>query len=109
MSEGEADLAGAGQAADREFDAAPADPSVVRCDDGAPSESPATLEWIEIHLLGEDDVPIAGERYRVVLPDGRVIEGRLGPDGLARIDGIPGGRCTVSFPRMDEDAWERAG
>lgn len=102
-------LASAGQAADRDFAETPADESVARCDAAPAVASAGPLEWIEIRLIGEGDVPIAGERYRVVLPDGRVIEGRLGPDGLARIDGVPGGRCKVAFPRMDESAWEPAG
>jgi hypothetical protein len=102
-------LASAGQAADRDFSESEADASTSRCKSEEPTASAQPLEWIEIRLIGEGDVPISGERYRVVLPDGRVVEGRLGPDGLARIDGVPGGRCKVSFPRMDQDAWEAAG
>ncbi len=102
-------LGDAGQAADRDFDETSADASEVGCERATPHASTEPLDWIEICLLGEGDVPIGGERYRVALPDGRTVEGRLGPDGLARIDGIPAGRCTVTFPRMDRSAWEPAG
>jgi hypothetical protein len=62
-------------------------------------------DWIAIELIGEDDQPIPGERYRVELPDGTVREGALDAKGKARIDGIPPGQCKISFPRLDKDAW----
>lgn len=65
------------------------------------------LTWIEIQLLGEDDQPIPGERYRIELPDGSVREGRLNDKGLARVDGIDPGQCVVTFPALDEEAWTR--
>lgn len=63
------------------------------------------VTWIEIQLLGEDDQPIPGERYRIELPDGSVREGQLDDRGLARVDGIDPGSCVVTFPRLDEEAW----
>lgn len=65
------------------------------------------LTWIEIQLIGEDDQPIPGERYRIELPDGSVREGRLNDKGLARVDGIDPGQCVVTFPALDEEAWTR--
>ena len=74
-----------------------------------PDEGP-TLQrshYVEIELVGEDDGPIAGERYRVVLPNGSSVEGRTGADGTARIVGIDrAGTCKVSFPDLDQDAWQ---
>ncbi|MFO0613049.1 MAG: hypothetical protein U0414_10695 [Polyangiaceae bacterium] len=67
------------------------------------------LTWIEIELLDEVGGPIPGERYRVDLPDGTTREGRLDHRGLAYVDRIPAGRCTVSFPDYDKDAWEKTG
>jgi hypothetical protein len=61
--------------------------------------------WLEIVLVGEDDQPIAGERYRVELPDGSVREGRLGSDGSASFDDIDPGRCKIGFPDLDKEAW----
>jgi hypothetical protein len=76
------------------------------------SNSPATSgvakasTWVEITLVGEDDQPLPGERYRLRLPSGEVLEGTLGADGCARVTGIPHGRCMVSFPDLDAQAWE---
>jgi hypothetical protein len=67
----------------------------------------AALTWIEIKLIGEDDKPIPGEAYRVELVDGSVREGRLDAEGFVRIDQIDPGTCTVTFPALDEEAWQR--
>ena len=63
--------------------------------------------WIEIVLVGEDDKPIPGERYRLKLPDGTIKEGELDANGYARFEGIARGQCKVSFPDLDRDAWEK--
>lgn len=70
----------------------------------------AELTWITIELVGEDDKPIPGERYRIELPDGSVEEGRLDGLGLARVRGIEEpGTCVVTFPDLDEEAWTPIG
>lgn len=74
--------------------------------DEGPAEETA---WIEVVLVGEDDAPIAGERYRLELPDGRVVEGRTNADGRVRLDGIAGGECALTFVDLDETAWEVRG
>jgi type VI secretion system secreted protein VgrG len=66
------------------------------------------LGWIEIEMIGEDGSPIAGERYEVKLPDGSVSTGTLDGNGLARIEGFEPGNCEISFPDLDQDAWEKA-
>jgi hypothetical protein len=63
--------------------------------------------WIEIVLLDESGNPAAGERYRIVLPDQQTREGTLDAKGRARIQSIEAGRCEVTFPDMDSDAWEK--
>ena len=68
-----------------------------------PAEEP---HWIEIVLLGEDEEPLPGFRWRIELPDGEVREGKLDKRGRARLDDIPGGTCRVCFPELDQDAWE---
>jgi len=76
-----------------------------------PAEDEADEEktsWIEIQMVGEDDRPIPGEAYRVVLPDGETVaEGTLDDKGFARIEGFEAGACKVSFPKLDREAWEK--
>jgi hypothetical protein len=62
--------------------------------------------WIAIQLVGEDDKPIPGIAYRILLPDGSTCEGVLDDDGSARVDGIDPGTSMVTFPDLDKDAWE---
>jgi hypothetical protein len=76
---------------------------------GPPSSARGVRTWIEIMLIGEDEMPIPGEAYRIELPDGSVREGTLDQGGLARVDGIDPGTCTVTFPALDRDAWRPIG
>ncbi|MGA3242376.1 MAG: hypothetical protein ABSG03_39525 [Bryobacteraceae bacterium] len=62
--------------------------------------------WIAIELIGEDDKPIPGIAYRILLTDGTTRDGSLDGEGSARIDGIDPGTCMVTFPGLDQDAWE---
>ncbi len=62
--------------------------------------------WIEIQLIGEDDLPIPKEKYAVLLPGGTIVTGTLDDQGTARVANIPGGVCKVSFPDLDKDAWQ---
>lgn len=71
-------------------------------DDPAPEET----HKVTIKLIGEDAKPVSGARFRVSLPDGSVREGRLGSTGSITFTGLPAGNCTVSFPELDEEAWE---
>ena len=65
--------------------------------------------WIEIELVDESDQPVAGETFRVILPDGETVaEGSLDEHGFVRIEGIDPGTCKVTFPDLDQDAWQRA-
>lgn len=92
-------------------------PPLFAVDGDAPDEPAAPIStrqartevtWIEICLIGEDRKPIPGERYKIELPDGSTREGRLDDKGLARVDGIDPGSCTVTFPALDEEAWVKA-
>lgn len=74
-----------------------------------PADEATDTAWIEVVLVGEDDAPIAGERYRLELPDGRTIEGRTNADGRIRAEGIPAGECALTFLDLDETAWEARG
>ena len=69
---------------------------------------PDKPSWIEIQLVDEEDNPVAGERYRVTLPDGETVaEGALDENGLARVEGIDPGICQITFPDLDQDHTER--
>jgi hypothetical protein len=71
-------------------------------------EEEKKTSWIEIELVGEDDEPIPGEKYRIILPDGETFaEGTLDEKGLARVEGFEKGTCKVCFPDLDKDAWEK--
>lgn len=64
--------------------------------------------WIEIVLVDEEDNPVPGEEYEIVLPDKTVQKGSLDEKGFARVDGVEPGNCEISFPKLDRDAWKRA-
>ncbi len=73
-----------------------------------PSDEPVETHWIEIELVDENDDPVPGEPYEIVMPDGSVASGTLDNKGRARHDNIPmKGSCKVTFPRLDKDAWEK--
>lgn len=78
----------------------------------SPAEEEAKEEekknsWIEIELVGEDDEPIPGEKYKISLPDDSIAEGTLDEKGFARVEGFENGTCKVSFPNLDKEAWEK--
>lgn len=56
--------------------------------------------YIEILVLDEDDQPVSGEKYRLVLSNGSVDEGTLGDDGRIFVDSIPRGNCQLTLSRM---------
>lgn len=63
--------------------------------------------WIEIEMVDEADEPVAGMVYRITLPDDTVADGTLDENGFARVEGIVPGTCRVSFPDLDQEAWEK--
>lgn len=73
----------------------------------APSEPEVKARHtLELCLVDAKGQPVPGEDYRVELPDGRVVEGRLDARGVALVTGIEGsGTCRVNFPRWDKDCW----
>jgi type VI secretion system secreted protein VgrG len=77
-----------------------------------PHKPPQTQEekekkpsWVAIELRDVDGQPIAGEPYRIELPDGSVQEGTLDDKGFAQVDGIEPGSCKITFPNRDARAW----
>ena len=74
-------------------------------------EKPKTPEktWVKIKLIDMRGKPIPGERYRIKVP-GNVEpqEGVLDDEGEAACWGIDPGTCKITFPDLDEEAWEDA-
>ena len=73
----------------------------------ATSGCPST--WIAIQVVGEDDRPLPDQAYRIVLPDGRVVEGSVDVEGVATVENIPEGDCSITLPGLDGEAWEYLG
>lgn len=78
----------------------------------APSHDPNSEEnktktqWIEIKLVDQQGKPVAGEPYRVTLPDGTTVaDGTTDAQGMARVENLDPGNCKVTFPNIDKDAW----
>ena len=77
----------------------------------APDEPPKPVQpcgqtWIEIELVDEEGQPVPGTKYKITTPDGQVKQGQLNSQGVARVDSINPGNCTITFPELDKDAWE---
>ena len=66
-------------------------------------DAPERNDWLEIELVEGTDPPkpLAGEPYRVELPDGSSVEGKLDKRGRARLSELPAGTCQVFFPQRD--------
>lgn len=60
----------------------------------------ATLDWIEVVVLDDDDRPFRG-RLRLELPGGRQVETTPDEEGIARFDEIPPGDCKLTFVDLD--------
>ena len=91
-------------AAKKEAEPAPA-PRPVKKPPPAAAKVPKKT-WIEIELVGEDGKGIKNEDYLIVTADGKEYTGKTDRNGSVRLEEIPEGDCTVSFPSMDQDAWE---
>jgi len=73
---------------------------------GAPAQAcPGPAAWIEVELVDEAGGPVRNEPFRLVLPDGSERAGKTDARGLARVEGIAAGECTLSFTALDADAW----
>jgi hypothetical protein len=73
-----------------------------------PPVVPCDRHWIEISMIDENGQPIPQIEYKIQLPDGTTVSGRLDENGSARFNNIVGGQCNISFPQIDADAWEPA-
>lgn len=69
-------------------------------------EDPTKTSWIKIAMVDEEGKPVRGEAYKVKAPDGTFRSGTLDHNGKAEIKGIDPGSCEITFPNLDQDAWE---
>jgi hypothetical protein len=76
--------------------------------DTSPAEKPKEKKhWIEIILVDAEGEPMPGVKYRITPPGGGAPkEGRLNEHGQAGYYKIEAGECKVTFPDLDQDAWE---
>lgn len=86
-------LEAAGQAADENFSSAETGSAACR-----------ETDWLLIELRDTEGRPVPGARYVVELPDGSRVEGTLGEDGVAGVEGVDPGECVVTFPDVEAGA-----
>lgn len=63
--------------------------------------------FVEVELLDDGDPPqpVPNARFRVVFDDGQVFEGTTDSSGKGRVDGVPLGKATITFPDIDAKSW----
>ena len=72
-----------------------------------PVEQKTKKDWIEILLVDMDNKPVPNVRDRITPPGGgEPVEGRLNEHGQAGLYQIDSGNCKITFPDLDQDAWE---
>lgn len=76
--------------------------------DSESDENKDKTHWIEVELLDEAGKPVAGERVQITLPDGSISGGTTDEKGLLKVTNIDPGNCQITFPDLDEKAWEEA-
>ncbi|HEY6476558.1 MAG TPA: PAAR-like domain-containing protein [Polyangia bacterium] len=59
-------------------------------------------DWIDVAVLTDSGQPAADLKYKLTLPDGSVVQGQTGKDGVVKVRGIKKGKCKISLPDFDE-------
>ncbi len=67
------------------------------------SSKPGTFEF---KVVDEQGKPLAGQKYRLELPDEQVVEGVVGEDGVVKLEGVEKGSGKISFPDLDAKSWD---
>ncbi|MBI4583132.1 MAG: hypothetical protein HY717_03825 [Planctomycetes bacterium] len=103
----EADVADPGQVAKTKAEQIEAGKGKYGSTPAKPHKPPQSEEekekkksWVEIKMVDRDGKPVAGEKYKITLPDGSVAQGTLSEKGEARLEGIEPGKVTVEFPNL---------
>ena len=58
--------------------------------------------WVDILLVDAAGEPIPNEEFRLTLPDGTVITGKVDENGLGGVDGVVKGEGTLEFPNLNQ-------
>ena len=51
-------------------------------------------------------MPEVLEHHHIKLPDGSIASGTTDEKGKAKITNIDAGNCEITFPNLDQEAWE---
>ncbi|QSQ19128.1 hypothetical protein JY651_27680 [Pyxidicoccus parkwayensis] len=70
---------------------------------GEPNLPCVQKTWVDICLLDANGQPVPHAAFRLTLPDGRVIEGKLDEQGLAGVDGVEEGEGELEFPELQRE------
>ena len=65
----------------------------------------AGTHWIEFQLVDQDNHPVPGEPYKVLLPDQSIMTGTVDNNGKVRFESIVSGQASICFTGMDEKEW----
>ncbi len=64
-----------------------------------------TKTWVEFQLIDVDGNHVSNAMYKVKLPDGSIVNGRLNEQGLVRFNNIDPGQCEITFTEIDAREW----
>lgn len=67
--------------------------------------SQGTEHWVEIALVDEDGKPVAGQKYAITLPNGKVVKGSTDSQGKAKVTALVGGVCQLTLSELDAETW----
>jgi hypothetical protein len=70
--------------------------------------APCEQAWVEVQMLGEKDEPVPGLECEIVGPDGALHRGVTDSNGVVRVQPLPPGQCTMTFPLLDRRTWNKA-
>lgn len=68
--------------------------------DGVMARSPLLYfkDYVEITLKDRNNNPVPGARFRLYFANGQIVEGTLDSNGYKRVENVPPGEWSVSFP-----------
>lgn len=84
----------------------PTDPTSPPGDRPAPGDPAAPIEpdEIEIRVVAQDGEPVDGIAYELAMPDGSIVTGYAGVDGVIKLERLEQrGECTLRFPSLDSE------